>query len=94
MAPAVAERNAAQLQSRRPDRAQLAQHRLQDGAARQASALGWRGEWSNNPPGRGVIVARENIGLGGDGVAKATKQVDAALQSRQRVGGAHLEATT
>ena len=78
MAPAVAQRNAAQLQSRRPDGAQLAQNRLQDGARGQASALSGGGECVEQPSRARVIDARENIGLGGDGGAEPTEQVDTA----------------
>ena len=64
MAPAVAQRNAAQLDPRRPDGAELAQNRLQDGGRGQSvRSQSAAARVSNSPPGRASSTRAKTSGL-------------------------------
>ena len=88
MAPSVAEVDAAERDAARPDRAETAQHGVQDGGR---GALPLRRETVEQAAGPGVVGLPERFRVGRDDRAEAVEQGCAALKPDERIAGAGLE---
>ena len=92
MLPAIAERDAAERQPRRPDRPEMRQHFRQDDRRGDPLVLGQRGQMIEQPAGTRRVVAAENLRRGHHRPAKPAQQVGAPGDAWQRIVVRHLEA--
>src|ERR1700690_1021284 len=92
MLPAVAKRDAAEGQPRRPDRSELLQQFGQDGRGGKAAIFGAGSQLIEQPARSWCVVAAEDIWLRGNELAEAAQEVDAAFKSDQGVGIGNLQA--
>src|SRR3984957_14639899 len=92
MLPAIAKRDPAEGQPRRPDRSELLQQFRQDDGSGKAAIVGARRQLIEQAAGTRGVVTAANIRLGSDELAEAAQEFDAAFKSDQRIGLGNLQA--